>query len=218
MGDAFRDAVEFGAAYYHYGYEAKEEHQGADEAEDVHGLEPETVQEPEREQVKVAIDKTVEPHELRLAELACLMVNALLADACEACILGQIRDVAVHLAIDFDVLDDLFPIGFQSAVEVVQVMYATHLAGGSVEELGGNRLRERVAFAAVHLVSAHQVISVLRNHAIELGYLVGRILQVGIHCDDDVALCSAEAAIEGGALAVVAAELDAVHRLGVLGL
>ena len=101
VGDAFRDAVEFGAAYYHYGYEAKEEHQGADEAEDVHGLESEAVQEPEREQVKVAIDKTVEAHELRLAELACLMVNALLADACEACILGQIRDVAVHLAIDF---------------------------------------------------------------------------------------------------------------------
>ena len=46
------------------------------------------------------------------------------------------------------------------------------------------------------------------DHLVQTGYLVGRVLQVGVHSDDDIALCTLEPAVQGGTLAVVATELD----------
>ena len=60
------------------------------------------------------------------------------------------------------------------------------------------------------LVAAHQVVTVVHNHTVKLWNLVGRVLQVGIHRDDNVTLCLLESAKECRRLAVVAAELDAL--------
>ena len=122
-------------------------------------------EEPQRHEVEVAVHEAVEA-KLRLAVLASLVVHNLLANLVEASVLGEIRDVAVHLAIDLNVLDDVLAIGFQAAVEVVEVLDAAHLACRGVEELGGNGFRERVALPAVHLIAAHQIVSVLCNHTV----------------------------------------------------
>ena len=52
------------------------------------------------------------------------MMHHLLTDALESGILGQVGDIAVHLAIHLDVLHHLATVGFQSTIEVVQIMYA----------------------------------------------------------------------------------------------
>ena len=144
------------------------------------------------------------------------MVYGLLADACEAGCLGQIGDVSVHLAVNLDVLDHFAAIGLQSAVEVVQILDAAHSPGCGIEEFGGQCLREWVV--AFLLVAAHQVVSLLAYHAVEGGYLVRRVLEVGVHGDDHISLGGCESAVKCRALAIVAAELDGVHRVWALGL
>ena len=100
-------------------------------------------------------------------------------------------------------------VSLQTTVEVVQVLDTAYLAGSGIEELRGQRLRQRVI--AFLLIAAHQVVAVLLDHAVKLGYLVGGVLQVGIHRDDHVTLCFGEATVESRALSIVAAELDAFH-------
>ena len=120
-------------------------------------------------------------------------------------ILGQVGYIAVHVAVDLDILHHLLLVGLQSAVEVVQIPDARHLAGRGVEELGGYGFGERVV--AFLLPPRYQVVAVDRNHAIEFGDFVGAVLQVGIHGDDHIALGPQETGIERRRLAVVAAEL-----------
>ena len=96
----------------------------------------------------------------------------------------------------------------------MQVVYAADLARRRIKQLRGNRLRQRVV--TLLLVSAHEVVLLLRYHAVKFRDLIGRVLQVGIHRDDDIALGSLEAAVEGRTFAVIAAELDAVYVLRIL--
>ena len=93
----------------------------------------------------------------------------------------------MHLTVHFDMFYDLFAIGFQSAVEVVQVFDARYFAGGGIEQFGGEGLRQRVV--TFLLPARYEVIAVLGNHAVEFGYFVGAVLQVGVHGYHDVALC-----------------------------
>ena len=62
------------------------------------------------------------------------------------------------------------------------------------------------------LPSRDEVVALLCYHAVKLRYLVGGVLQVGVHCDDDFAPGRLESAVECGALAVVAPEADAAYR------
>ena len=66
---------------------------------------------------------------------------------------------------------------------------------------------------ALLFVTAHQVIVLVHYHMVESWNLVGRVLQVSIHRNDNIALGSLETAIECGTLTVVAAEFDAFHVL-----
>ena len=197
--------------------EADDEHDGAQKSEDVHGLLAKCSEEPQRHQVEIAVDKTVPAHELRLAVLALLVVYGLLANLVETSILGQIGDEAVHLAEHLDILDDLTAIGFQATVEVVQVLDAADLARSGVEELCGDGLRQGVTLAAVLLVATDKVVLLVDNHVVQARYLVGRVLQVCVHRDDNVAYSLLETTEQGRALAVVAAKLDALHVLRLLG-
>lgn len=114
----------------------------------------------------------------------------------------------MHLAVDFDVLHHFLAIGFQTAVEIVQVLDSAHAAGRGVEQLGRQGFRQGVV--AFLLIPRNEVVALIGDHVIEGGDLVGRILQVCVHRDDDVALRGAEATEKGWRLAVVAAELDAM--------
>ena len=51
-----------------------------------------------------------------------------------------------------------------------------------------------------------------QDHAAQFGNLVGRILQVGIHRDDDLAFGCGETAVQGCRLAVIAGEANAADR------
>ena len=144
------------------------------------------------------------------------MVYRLLAYLVEAGVLCQIWYIPVHLAIHLDVLHHILAVGFQSAVEVMQIMYSAYLPCRGVEELCRNGLGEGVALLAVHLVARNKVVAVFLYHAVELRNLVGRILQVGIHGDHHISFCLVESAIQSGTLTVVATEFYSLHILRIL--
>lgn len=56
----------------------------------------------------------------------------------ESGILCQIRDITVHLTIDFNMFDDLFAIGLQPAVKIVQILDARDFACSGTNSLVGN--------------------------------------------------------------------------------
>ena len=197
--------------------EADEEHETAQESEYVHWLLAEVAEEPEGHQVEIAVYETVPAHELGSSELACLVMNRFFANLGKAGVLGKIWDVAMHLAIYLDVLDYFAAISLQSAVEVMEIMDSAYLSGCSIEQLGWDGLAERVALLAVLLVTGNEVVTFLGNHLVESRNLIWRILQVCIHGDDNISLCLLESTIECWTLSVVAAELDALYLLELLG-
>ena len=124
------------------------------------------------------------------------MLNLFLANACESSDLGQVGHIAVHVTIHLDVLHDLLAVGFQAAVEVVQVVDAAHASRGSVEQLSGYGLAERVI--TFLFPATHEIITILGNHAVELRNLVRTILEVGIHCDDHITLSLFKTSVQCG--------------------
>ena len=66
------------------------------------------------------------------------------------------------------------------------------------------------------LPAGDDIVAVLGNHPVEFRDFVRGVLEVCVHGDDDIALCRRESLIEGGGLAVVAAEGDAADG-GILG-
>lgn len=62
------------------------------------------------------------------------MMYHFLANLLETGILCKVRNITVHFTIYLYVLDDVFAIGFQSAIKVMQVLYAGNLACRSVEQ------------------------------------------------------------------------------------
>ena len=80
-------------------------------------------------------------------------MDHLLANLVETGILGQIGNIAVHLTIDLDILHHILAIGLQAAIEVVQILDATHLAGRCIEQFRWKGLRDRVI--TFLLVAAH---------------------------------------------------------------
>jgi len=137
------------------------------------------------------------------------VLHRLLADAAETGLLGQYRNETVHLAVDFDRLDDLAAVGFQAAVEVVKPD-SRHGAGRPVEKLAGPAFADRIV--ALLLPARNQIVSLFEDHPAQFGNLVGRILQVGVHRDDDLPFRSRKTAVQGRGFAVVTGEPDAPHR------
>src|SRR3546814_5099313 len=72
------------------------------------------------------------------------MLNNLLIDASETRPFGKHWDVSVHLPINFDALYHFFPVGFQPAVEIVQVMDTRHAPRNGVKKFGRHRFAQRV--------------------------------------------------------------------------
>ena len=158
-----------------------------------------------RDQVQIPFHRAFEA-EFRTAVLAGAMVDDLLADAAEPGLLGQERNEAVHLAVDLDGLHHLAAVGFQPAVEIVEPD-ARRGPGRPIEEFAGPAFADRVV--AFLFPPRDQIVALFEDHAAQFGDFVGRILQVGVHRNDDLAFRSRESAVEGRGLAVVARETDA---------
>ena len=170
--------------------------------------------EPQCQQIEIAVHKAVQSHKLRLAVLTSLMLYHLLANLAKTGLLGQVGYVTMHLAIYLNIFHDSLTIGFQTAVEVMQVLDATDFASRSIEKLRGQRLRQRIV--ALLFVATHKVITLLLNHTVQVRNLVGRVLKVGIHRDNHIALSLGKATIQSRTLAIVTTELDALHLIWVL--
>ena len=76
------------------------------------------------------------------------MMHGHLADLGKPGVLGKIGDIAVHFPVDFHVLHNIFPIGLEAAVHVVQ-LDAGDAAGGSVVELRGQVLGDGIVLAVL---------------------------------------------------------------------
>ena len=183
---------------------AHEEHQGTQPSEKVHRAFAEFRHEHDRYQIQVPFDHAF-PAELRHPVLACAVLDDLLPDLPETGAFGQQRNKPVHFAVNFDAFDHFIAVGFQAAVEVVQ---ADTRSGASteVEEFARQGFAQRIV--ALLFPTAHQVVALERDHAVELRNFVGRVLQVCVHRDDHVPPCGFESAIERGRFAVIAAETD----------
>ena len=70
-------------------------------------------------QIQIAFNHTLHA-EFRYSIFALLMLYHLLADALETCVLGQNRDIAVHLTIDLYGLYHSAAIRLQSAIKIME--------------------------------------------------------------------------------------------------
>ena len=118
---------------------------------------------------------------------------------------GEGGNKAMHLAVERDVLDDLAAIGLEGGAEVVDV----DVAEDRHEPVGrarGNAAHDEVV--AAMLAPATDDVVAFFQFGEEVGDLVGVVLEIAVHGEDEVALGVVEAGGEGGGLAEVAAELD----------
>ena len=116
------------------GNESDEEHQRPQYAKEVHRLDAEGGKEPKGYQVQVSVEETIPPAEFCLAKFPCLMVYDFLANLLETGILCPIGGIGMNLGVQFYLFYNIFAIGFQAAIEIVQVLYAGNLACRSVEQ------------------------------------------------------------------------------------
>jgi len=105
------------------GDHSDKEHERSQQSEEVHRLHSEFGKEPKRNQIQISVEETVES-EFGRTIFTCLVVYHLLTYLLESGILCQIGDITMHFAIHFDVFHDIFAVGFQAAVEVVQIWNA----------------------------------------------------------------------------------------------
>lgn len=88
------------------GNEAKEEHEGAEGSEEVHGSFAELAHECYGEEIEEAFDGSLDA-KFGVTEFAFVVLNDLFANFAEACFFGQEGNIAVHLAIDFYGFDNV---------------------------------------------------------------------------------------------------------------
>ena len=132
------------------------------------------------------------------------MMHHFLSDTIESVQFGEIRYIAVHIAVNLNMLHHFMPVCLEAAVEVMEILDSAHFAGRGVEEFCRYSFRERVV--AFLFVAAYEVVSFFLNHAVKTGNLVRTVLQIGIHCNHDITLCETETCVKSRRFAVIAAE------------
>ena len=186
------------------GNQSQEKHDATPETEKVHRLATKGAHKPEDQEIEVAVDKSVHA-KLCLPILARLVMDHKLTDLSVARHLRHVGEIAVHVVIDLDVLHHLILVTLEPTIEVMK-RYAGEEAHGGIEELRGPGLGERVV--PLLLPPTHHVEVLLTDHPIELGDLIRRVLQVGIHRDDDGACSALKSRLQTGRLPVVASKAN----------
>src|SRR5690606_320669 len=92
------------------------------------------------------------------------------------------------------------------AIEIVQIMDTRHTACNGIEQFGRHRLTKRVV--TLLLPARNKVKPTLGDALVQLGDLVGTILQVSIHGNPHITLRSGKPDIKGSGLTVIASEFD----------
>jgi len=159
----------------------------------------------DREEVKVSVDEAFYA-EFGGSVFPGLVLDHFLPDAGESGMFGQNGNIAVHLAVHLDAFDHAFAVGFKSAVEIMK-LYARSQARRAVEKFGRQGFGEGIE--PLLFPPRDHVVLLFPDHPDQVGNLVGTVLQVGIHGDDDLALCGLKSAVEGGGLAVIPPEFNA---------
>ena len=127
---------------------------------------------------------------------------------------GQRRNEPVQIAIEADSLDDRRAIGLERRAEVVE-RYARQLRHQPVGQLRRQPARPEVVDALLS-PPADDVVPVVQLCEQRRNFL-GRVLQVAVHRDDDVAGGRVESSREGGGLAVIPRQVDHPHARIALG-
>ena len=130
---------------------------------------------------------------------------------------GQGGNEAVEFAVEVDVLEDFGAVGFEGGAEIAEV----HAAGLGHQPVGDARrnLAHDGVIHAMFAPAAGDVVALV-DFFEQRGNVLGAVLQVAIHGDDDVALGFVEAGRERGGLAEVAAQADhlevavGLHQVG----
>ena len=118
---------------------------------------------------------------------------------------GQRGDEAVQFAVEVDVLQHLGAVGLEGGAEIAQVD-AARLGHQPVGDARRDLAHDGVV-DAVLAPAAGDVVALVDLFE-QRGNVLGRVLQVAVHGDDDVALGFVEARRERGRLAEVAAQAD----------
>ena len=112
------------------------------------------------------------------------MLHHLLPYLAKPFVFGQKRNVAVHLAVDFNIVYHLKAVGLQSTIKVIE-LYLGYAAGRSVEKLRRNGLGQRIV--TLLLPAAYQIIAVFHDHSTQFRNFLRAVLKVGVHGDDYLA-------------------------------
>ena len=165
-----------------------------------------------RDKIKVTLNHALHA-KLRDTILACLVLYLLLANALKTRIFCKNRNVAVHLAIDLDRLNNALAIALQTTVKVVQLNTRNGTCS-PVKELAWQSLTQWVITLA--LPARNKVKAILKHHFAHCRNLIWRVLKVGIHSKDNLTLSSLKTAIESRTLAVVAHKVYCVQLIAIL--
>ncbi len=124
-------------------------------------------------------------------------------------ILGKIRYITVHVAVNLDMLHHCIAVSLQAAVEVMQIVDSAHFPCRGVEKLCRDGLRQRIV--TFLLPSGDKIVSLDGNHTVKLRNLVGTVLKVGVHRNHHITLRTAESRVERRRLAVIARKRHTVN-------
>src|SRR6266571_6155061 len=117
------------------------------------------------------------------------------------------RYITVELTVYPDLLCNILSIGFQAAIEVVDVNPSDH-GGHKIKKTRWNGLGNRIPS---FLFPPGNQIKAFLDFTDEIRDFVRVVLQVSIHGDDDVALSMGKAHRKGCGLTVVSPETDNLH-------
>src|ERR1700722_773306 len=118
---------------------------------------------------------------------------------------GDQWDIPVHLTIYFNTFYNPVLVGFQPTVKIMQFNFR-YLGSYPIKKTRRHCFGKRIM--AKLFPSAHQVISIIGDHLIKSGDLIGTILQIGVHRNNNVSLAGSEALIQSGGLTIIPLETD----------
>src|SRR3954447_525665 len=150
--------------------------------------------EDDREKVERAAEVALDS-EARLAVRARSVIHGQLGHA-EAEMMREHRDEAMALAVELDVLEHFGAVRLKPAVHVVE-LHTGRYTSRAVVDLRDEAPHEWVL--PVALPTGHEVIALVELRE-QIGNLGCVVLEIGVHRDDDVALCDGDPGIEGRCL------------------